>query len=154
MCTVHTVQIVHTVHTRDSVHTCVCIVLTLASLAQLSSANGLANAESMAKLGDVIMAWGKQEKRAGLEKGSKRFDYGVNFPVAYTAAGWGVDRLSLAGLDGWKGWAGASGSMLQWHDELNITFAYTTVLPYGRVGKPRAERLMKELVRQAGGWVR
>jgi CubicO group peptidase (beta-lactamase class C family) len=122
---------------------------------ELSSANALANAESMAKLGDVIRSRAQYKKDGwakSVEPGEVQRDHGVNMDIAYTANGWGVDRFGPAGLDGWMGWAGASGSVFQWHEKYGLSFAYTTVLPYGRVGKPRGERLMKALVRGIGGW--
>jgi len=126
---------------------------------ELSSGNGLANAESMAKFGSLVLerklfTRGDDGYLAAAERGEIRFDHGVNFDVAYTACGWAYDRLKFAGLEGWIGWAGASGSILQWNDMLGLSFAYTTVLPYARIGKPRGERLMKAAVRSVEGWTK
>ena len=47
-----------------------------------------------------------------------------------------------------------AGSVLQYNEELDISFAYNTVLPYMRVGKPRGNRLMKVVVEAVKGIVK
>jgi len=123
----------------------------LLKLDDMASANGLANAESMAKLGDLIRS-GELFDVSGpaMEKGERVPDEGIGFDVAYTACGFGDDRFKNAGLSGWQGWAGMGGSVLQWNDEKEISVGYNTVLPYMRVGKPRGNRLMRAAFEAAG----
>mmetsp|Transcript_4783 Transcript_4783/g.9592 ORF Transcript_4783/g.9592 Transcript_4783/m.9592 type:complete len:465 (-) Transcript_4783:23-1417(-) len=119
-------------------------------LESMASANGLANAEGMAKLGQLIMSGELFDtKGPSMEVGEVMFDEGIGFDLAYTACGYGHERFANSGLPGWKGWAGIAGSVLQYNEELDISFAYNTVLPYMRVGKPRGQRLMKVAVEAA-----
>ncbi|GMI38323.1 hypothetical protein TrCOL_g2820 [Triparma columacea] len=127
----------------------------LLKLECLGSANGLANAEGMAKLADLIRKGELFDVRGGaMEVGERVRDEGLGFDLAYTACGYGDDRFLSRGLVGWKGWAGMAGSVLQWNEELELAFSYNTVLPYMRVGKPRGNRLMaviEDIVRGGGG---
>ncbi|GMI09008.1 hypothetical protein TrRE_jg4498 [Triparma retinervis] len=110
----------------------------------MGSANGLANAESMARLGDLIMRGELFDVKGGaMEVGERVVDEGLGMEIAYTACGYGDDRFKSRGMKGWKGWAGMAGSVLQWNEGMEVAFGYNTVLPYMRVGKPRGIRLMK-----------
>eukprot|EP00658_Telonema_sp_P-2_P060553 TRINITY_DN49444_c0_g1_i1.p1 TRINITY_DN49444_c0_g1~~TRINITY_DN49444_c0_g1_i1.p1 ORF type:complete len:205 (-),score=38.71 TRINITY_DN49444_c0_g1_i1:176-790(-) len=115
----------------------------------LPSAGGLANARSMAKLGSLIGAHNStlflHEGVAGMAAGTPRIDEGMGLKVAYTQAGWGVDRFLDYLPSGWVGWAGVAGAVLQWNPSLEIGFAYMPTLANGRVHKPRALRLMREV---------
>ncbi|GMH85550.1 hypothetical protein TrVE_jg5169 [Triparma verrucosa] len=117
----------------------------LLSLENLPSANGLSNARSMSKLGDLLRT-GAVGGEAGKITDERHMDHGIGYEIAFTDGGYGHDRFYVDGLFGWKGWAGMAGGVLQWNEELELAFAYNTVLPYGRVGKPRGIYLMKELV--------
>ena len=114
------------------------------------SANGLANARSMSKLGYLIMT-GKVGGKKGMDIELPRLiDHGIGYNVSFTSAGYGHERFHVDGVHGWTGWAGIAGTVLQWNDEKDLAFAYNTALPYGRVGKPRGIQLMKTLERLVG----
>ena len=113
------------------------------------SANGLANAESMAKLGGLILTgelFGAENSKEGFEPGERILLEGIGTNITFSAAGYGLDRFSIFSLPGWAGWAGAGGSVLQFNAEKNLSFAYNTILPYARISKPRGVRLMKAVM--------
>mmetsp|Transcript_12162 Transcript_12162/g.24721 ORF Transcript_12162/g.24721 Transcript_12162/m.24721 type:complete len:537 (-) Transcript_12162:25-1635(-) len=117
----------------------------LLSLPNLPSANGLANARSMAKLGHLILT-GEVGGKNGMDVELPRImDHGIGYDVSFTSAGYGHERFHVDGVHGWTGWAGIAGTILQWNAEKDLAFAYNTALPYGRVGKPRGIQLMKTL---------
>ncbi|KAI8807022.1 beta-lactamase/transpeptidase-like protein [Cladochytrium replicatum] len=78
----------------------------------------------------------------------------VGFPVSFTRGGWG--KFEMYGLDskgdvisprtvgGWYGWAGSGGSMMLFHPEKNLAFAY--VMNGAKLGSMH-DRRCKDLVR-------
>ena len=89
----------------------------LLSLENLPSANGLSNARSMSKLGDLLRT-GAVGGEAGKKTDERHMDHGIGYEIAFTDGGYGHDRVYVDGLFGWKGWAGMAGGGLQWNEEL------------------------------------
>lgn len=122
---------------------------------ELPSANGIANARAMANLAALMARPASPDnplfkteaaRQQALEAGPKMLDEGINMEIAYTSAGWGVERF----LPTFMGWAGAGDAVMQWSEEYGgIGFGLLPTLTYGRVHKPRGVRLMKAVVRAA-----
>merc|ERR1712190_278709 len=78
-------------------------------------------------------------RQQALESSQVMLDEVLNMPIAYTCAGWGVDRF----LPGFIGWAGAGDAVMQWSEELEVGFGYLPSMMYSRTQKPRGLRLMR-----------
>ena len=83
--------------------------------------------------------------------------FGVNYLVK---GGVGVEkaptdatpeqRLSVEGLEGCHGWIGYGGSVIQWHPELKISFAFVpTFLYWIDLASERGMNLLREVLRCA-----
>jgi len=60
------------------------------------------------------------------------------------------ERIMKSGRNGFIGWMGFGGSVMQWHPRLNIGFGYTcTLLTWWDLANTKARKLQKETVRCA-----
>eukprot|EP01065_Artemidia_motanka_P033526 TRINITY_DN40514_c0_g1_i1.p1 TRINITY_DN40514_c0_g1~~TRINITY_DN40514_c0_g1_i1.p1 ORF type:complete len:538 (+),score=162.11 TRINITY_DN40514_c0_g1_i1:62-1675(+) len=120
----------------------------------LTSANAIGNARGLARIAAALAARGEHDGvRVLSEKGyeaaaapgpaSRDEVLGIN--VSYCACGWGRDRFLRHGYGGFIGWAGASGSVVQWNPSQQLAFAYVPTLAYPRVARPRALRLLRAI---------
>eukprot|EP00756_Hemistasia_phaeocysticola_P055149 Hpha_TRINITY_DN31068_c0_g1::TRINITY_DN31068_c0_g1_i1::g.64010::m.64010 len=126
----------------------------------LTSANAISNAHSLAKLASTLAAKGTHKGKSILtEKGYEAavkgrgaaYDEVLGFDIAYSACGWGLNRFSFHNYTGMIGWAGASGSVIQWDPELELGMAFVPTLAYPRIARPRFLHLLKAVHRSLQG---
>lgn len=124
---------------------------------EIGSANIHASAQALCKLATIMANEGSIDNfelitKEGIFEGhcnpdekpifSKFKSSFVNMGVNYFAK-----PMCTHDRDGFYGWMGLGGSVLQWHKELNIGFAYVMDLCFVSPLNPRAHRIQKAVIK-------
>jgi CubicO group peptidase (beta-lactamase class C family) len=127
-------------------------------MAEVPSANGHCSARALAKVAASIVEGGalKGEHRILSSEGLSNALSGENIKTMFTImktrfcnAGWNTFRESggKGGRDGFQGWMGLGGSVMQWHHQLRIGFGYAMnmleITPVNERGRALQEACVK-----------
>eukprot|EP01062_Namystynia_karyoxenos_P045251 TRINITY_DN33584_c0_g1_i1.p1 TRINITY_DN33584_c0_g1~~TRINITY_DN33584_c0_g1_i1.p1 ORF type:complete len:547 (+),score=124.57 TRINITY_DN33584_c0_g1_i1:67-1707(+) len=124
----------------------------------MTSASAVTNARGLGRLAAAMAEKGALEgARVLSEKGYAAAEAGgprcvdevFGYNISYSACGWGRDRFEPHGITGFVGWAGASGSVVQWSPSRRMAYAYVPVLAYPRVARVRSVRLLRAVLQSA-----
>lgn len=112
---------------------------------EIPSANGHASAKALATVGnkfiqgEIISLKGVEEAQSNLQA-KKMFGYNFKFGNA------GLCSFDFSTRDGWTGWMGFGGSVMQWHNEESIAFGYAMNCLELHPACARGKRLQQEVL--------